>query len=121
LYDYSPIDYFSNQINLKANLNADGQTVSTYEYLGENGVKLADYDSEVKNVAAYIQTKTKLNHDLILTFGMRHDIMDLSYNNYRQFEYEEQTYEPPKDILKALFILEDEIKIEMEELKNLIG
>lgn len=47
--------------------------------------------------------------------------LDLSYNRYREFEYEEQTYDAPQDILKALFVLEDEIKIEMEELKNLIG
>lgn len=46
---------------------------------------------------------------------------DLSYNRYSELEYEQQTYEAPQDILKALFILEDEIKIEMEELKNLIG
>jgi iron complex outermembrane receptor protein len=93
LYDYSPITYFSNQINLKANLNAGGQTVSNYENLGENGVKLADYDSEVKNIAAYIQTKTKLNPDLVLTFGMRHDIMDLSYNNYLNNSNGIQKYE----------------------------
>lgn len=93
LYDYSPISYFSNQINLKANLNAGGQTVSSYENLGENGVKLANYDSEVKNIAAYIQTKTKLNHDLILTFGVRHDIMDLSYNNYLNNSNGIQKYE----------------------------
>lgn len=93
LYDYSPISYYSNQINLKANLNPGGQTVSSYENLGENSVKLANYDSEVKNVAAYIQTKTKLNHDLILTFGMRHDIMDLSYNNYLNKSNGNQKYE----------------------------
>lgn len=93
LYDYSPISYYSNQINLKANLNAGGQTVSSYENLGENGVKLANYDSEVKNIAAYIQTKTKLNHDLILTFGVRHDIMDLSYNNYLNNSNGIQKYE----------------------------
>ena len=29
--------------------------------------------------------------------------------------------EEAQEILKALFVLEDEIKIEMEELKNLIG
>lgn len=93
LYDFSPITYFSNQINLKANLNPGGQTVNTYENLGENGVKLADYDSEVKNLATYIQTKTKLNHDLILTFGMRHDMMDLSYNNYLNDSSGNQKYE----------------------------
>lgn len=93
LYDYSPITYFANQINLKANLNPGGQTVNTYENLGENGLKLADYDSKVKNIATYIQTKTKLNHDLILTFGMRHDIMDLSYTNYLNNSNGNQKYE----------------------------
>lgn len=93
LYDYSPITYFSNQINLKANLNSDGQTVNSYENLGENGVKLADYESDVKNIATYIQTKTKLSQDFILTFGMRHDIMDLSYTNYLNNSNGKQQYE----------------------------
>lgn len=93
LYDFSPITYYSNQINLKANLNAGGQTVSNYENLGENGVKLANYDSEVKNIAGYLQTKTKLSEELIVTFGFRHDIMDLSYNNYLNNSNGNQKYE----------------------------
>ncbi len=47
--------------------------------------------------------------------------LDLSYNRYKKFEYEEQTYEPPQKILEALFVLEDEIQKDMQELKNLIG
>lgn len=47
--------------------------------------------------------------------------LDLSYNRYREFVYEEQTYEPPRKILKSLFALEDEIQLDMQELKNLIG
>lgn len=47
--------------------------------------------------------------------------LDLSYNRYKHFEYEEQTYEPPQEILKALFQLEDEIRKDMDELSNLIG
>ena len=47
--------------------------------------------------------------------------LDLSYNRYKQLEYEEQTYEPPQKILEALFQLEDEIQKDMQELKNLIG
>ncbi|GGK37898.1 MULTISPECIES: HsdM family class I SAM-dependent methyltransferase [Flavobacteriaceae] len=46
--------------------------------------------------------------------------LDLSYDYYRDFEYVEKNYDPPKDILKALFLLEEEISVEMEELKNLI-
>lgn len=47
--------------------------------------------------------------------------LDLSYNRYRKFEYEEQNYDPPQKILDALFQLEKEIHIDMDELKNLIG
>lgn len=47
--------------------------------------------------------------------------LDLSYNRYKKFEYEEQTYEPPQKILEELFQLEDEIHMDMVELKNLIG
>jgi len=46
---------------------------------------------------------------------------DLSYNRYKEFDNIEQHYDPPQDILKALLLLEDEIKRDMEELKNLIG
>jgi type I restriction enzyme M protein len=47
--------------------------------------------------------------------------LDLSYNRYKKFEYEEQINEPPQKILEALFALEDEIRKDIEELKNLIG
>jgi type I restriction enzyme M protein len=47
--------------------------------------------------------------------------LDLSYQRYKQFEYEEQTHEPPQKILEALFLLEGEITKDMEELRTLIG
>lgn len=47
--------------------------------------------------------------------------LDLSYNRYRKFEYEEPNYAPPQKILDALFQLEKEIHSDMDELKNLIG
>lgn len=47
--------------------------------------------------------------------------LDLSYNRYKLFEYEEQIYEPPQKILDALFQLEEEIREDMDELRNLIG
>ena len=47
--------------------------------------------------------------------------LDLSYNRYKKFEYEEQAYDPPHEILKALLQLEKEIHKDMDELKNLIG
>lgn len=61
------------------------------------------------------------NHFFVNLDEIQKNDLDLSYNRYREFEYEEQTYEPPQMILKALFTLEEEIRIDMEELKNLIG
>lgn len=47
--------------------------------------------------------------------------LDLSYNRYKEYEYVEQTYEPPKKILAELMQLENEILRDMEELNSLIG
>lgn len=47
--------------------------------------------------------------------------LDLSYNRYKEYEYIEQTYDPPKDILAKLILLEKEILRDMEELNSLIG
>lgn len=47
--------------------------------------------------------------------------LDLSFNRYKKFEYEEQNYDSPQRILNVLFQLEEEIQSDMQELKNLIG
>jgi iron complex outermembrane recepter protein len=81
LYDHSPNNYFSNQINLKANLNPDRLSVNTYENLGETGVKIADYNATIKNKAAYYQISFNALDNLKFTLGSRYDLMDLSYVN----------------------------------------
>jgi type I restriction enzyme M protein len=66
-------------------------------------------------------TPTKrLTHFYVPIKEIEKNEYDLSYNRYKQFEYEEQSYDPPKEILKAIFQLEDTIQKEMEELKNMI-
>lgn len=47
--------------------------------------------------------------------------LDLSYNRYKEYEYVEQTYDPPKEILAKLMKIEKEILNDMEELNSLIG
>jgi type I restriction enzyme M protein len=47
--------------------------------------------------------------------------LDLSYNRYKEYEYTEQSYDPPKEILAKLILLEKEILKDMEELNSLIG
>jgi iron complex outermembrane recepter protein len=81
LFDCSPNDYFSNQINLKPNLNPDGLSVNSFENLGENGNKLANYNAIIKNSAGYYQFSFDLLNNLKLTLGTRFDQMDLSYSN----------------------------------------
>jgi len=46
---------------------------------------------------------------------------DLSFNRYKDFDYEEQQYDPPQEILKAIIALEDDIRNDLQELKDLIG
>lgn len=46
---------------------------------------------------------------------------DLSYNRYKEYEYQEQQYDPPKEILSKLLKLEKEILTDIEELNSLIG
>ena len=63
----------------------------------------------------------RTNHFYVPISEIQDNGLDLSYNRYKRFEYEEQTYEPPKKILEALFQLESEIQKDLQELKNLIG
>lgn len=81
LYDRSPNDYYSNQINLKANLNPDGQSVNSYENLGETGSKVGNYNAVIKNSAGYLQYTFNLLDNLKFTVGTRFDQMYLSYVN----------------------------------------
>lgn len=68
------------------------------------------------------QTPIERNNNFYVPIAeIQDNDFDLSYNRYKKFEYEEQTYEPPQKILEALFQLEEEIKKDMQELRNLIG
>ncbi len=46
---------------------------------------------------------------------------DLSINRYKEIEYEEVEYEPPKVILQKLRGLEQEISADLDELEKLLG
>ncbi|WP_020597135.1 type I restriction-modification system subunit M [Spirosoma panaciterrae] len=61
------------------------------------------------------------NHFYVPLAEIKDNGLDLSYNRYKKFEYQEQAYEPPQKILDALIELEKEIKKDMDELKILIG
>ncbi len=63
----------------------------------------------------------RTNHFFVPIDEIAKNGLDLSYNRYKKFNYEEQIYDPPQKILESLFQLENEIRADMEELKNLIG
>jgi type I restriction enzyme M protein len=93
--------------------------------LDDNRRKLAENPLPIA-IEAFKENSTKTpierrNYFYVPIGEIQENGLDLRYNSYKQFEYEEQTYEPPQDILKALFVLEDEIRNDMQELKNLIG
>ncbi|WP_343634733.1 class I SAM-dependent DNA methyltransferase [Fluviicola sp.] len=62
----------------------------------------------------------RLTHFYVPIDEIEANEFDLSYNRYKQFEYKEQNYDPPKEILEAILQLEDIIRKEMEELQNMI-
>lgn len=100
-------------------LNSDGYTLDdNRRKLSENPLPIAVSAFENKNS---IKEENRKSSFFIPLEEIKKNEFDLSYNRYKQFEYKEQNYEPPQEILKKIFALEDEIKIEMEELKNLIG
>jgi len=65
--------------------------------------------------------KDRKSHFFVPFEEIQENDLDLSFNRYKEYVYEEQTYEPPKEILSKLIMLEKEILKEMEELNSLIG
>ncbi|WP_428657473.1 type I restriction-modification system subunit M [Runella sp.] len=93
--------------------------------LDDNRRKLAENPLPIA-VDAYKNRATdtlieRTNHFYVPIAEIEENGFDLSYNRYKKFEYEEQIYEQPQKILEALFQLEAEIQIDMQELKKLIG
>jgi outer membrane receptor protein involved in Fe transport len=82
LYDYSPVDYWSHQIDLEANLNPDGQSVDYYEIIAYRpDIKIANYNAGIYNTAEYIQLSFKPINNVIITAGSRYDNMKIEYTN----------------------------------------
>lgn len=67
------------------------------------------------------QPTDRKSHFFVPIAEIQENGLDLSYNRYKKYEYTEQTYAPPKEILKKLMSLEKEIVNEMEELNGMIG
>ncbi|MCJ0743633.1 class I SAM-dependent DNA methyltransferase [Pedobacter montanisoli] len=94
--------------------------------LDDNRKKLSDnplpravefYDNKIDDEA-----KKERRQHFYVPFGeIEKNDFDLSFNRYKDFDYEEQQYDPPQEILKAILALEVEINNDLQELKDLIG
>jgi type I restriction enzyme M protein len=62
----------------------------------------------------------KSNHFFVPIDQIRKNDLDLSFNRYKVFDYTPPSYEPPKEILKVLLQLENEIQQELNELNGMI-
>ncbi len=74
------------------------------------------FDSRIK-----VKYKDRKKHFFVELKEIQENDLDLTYNRYKEYEYLEQKYDPPKEILAKLIELEKEILEEMKELNNLIG
>ena len=82
LYDYSPADYWSNRIDMKANLNPGGKTVNKFEIIAERpDFKIADYTADIYNTAGFAQVSFQPIRQVTLTGGARYDNLKVAYEN----------------------------------------
>ena len=93
--------------------------------LDDNRRRLKDFPLPETKEAFDKRNKTKIKDRKSYFFVPIEEIqendLDLSFNRYKEYEYVEQKYDPPKEILSKLITLEKEILKDMEELNSLIG
>ncbi|UEG51033.1 TonB-dependent receptor [Ferruginibacter lapsinanis] len=83
MFDFSPNQYWSYQVDLNAMIRPDGKSVDKYTIKQERpDIQLADYDANIRNGAAYVQYDATALKYLRLSFGLRYDVMSFSYDNY---------------------------------------
>lgn len=93
--------------------------------LDDNRRRLKDFPLPETKEAFDKRNKTKTenrkSHFFVPIEEIQENDLDLSFNRYKEYEYVEQTYQPPREILAKLMKLEKEILKDMEELNSLIG
>lgn len=83
VFDFSPSNYWSYQVDLAAQLRPDKKSVEKYTIMKERpDVKNADYDADIKNSAIYTQYDFEVLPRLRISAGLRYDRMSFSYTNF---------------------------------------
>ena len=92
--------------------------------LDDNRRRLRDFPLPKTKEAFENRNKTinkdRKSHFFVPITEIQKKDLDLSFNRYKEHQYLEQTYEPPKKILAKLVELEKQISNDMEELKRVM-
>lgn len=67
------------------------------------------------------ETDRTRKHFFVPAGDIRENKYDLSINRYKETVYEEEEYDPPREILYRMMALEREIMADMEELRGMLG
>ena len=86
--------------------------------LKENPLPIVKNEYTARKTTTYTDRK---NHFFVPLAEIQDNDLDLSYNRYKEYEYTEQKYDPPKAILAKLMEMEQGILEDMQELNDLIG
>lgn len=86
--------------------------------LKENPLPIVKSEFTERKTAEYPDRK---NHFFVELAEIQENDLDLSYNRYKEYEYTEQKYDPPKEVLAKLIEMEQGILADMQELNDLMG
>ena len=88
------------------------------EPLATNPADTVVLQAAVEGQATHIVTGDKKH--LLPLKEIQDNKYDLSISRYRETEYEAAQYDPPKDILRCLRGLDDEVRQDLDELEGLL-
>ena len=102
------------------NMEADGYSLDDKRDKIEDN-DIPDVISQWKERTPDKDTDRKAKAFFVPVSEIRDNKYDLSINRYKEIEYEEVEYEPPKVILQKLRVLEDEIRADLDVLEEMLG
>jgi type I restriction enzyme M protein len=93
--------------------------------LDDNRRRLKDFPLPEVKFAFEKRLKVKINdrrsHFFVPISEIEQNELDLSYNRYKDYDFKEQKYKPPKEILEKLLEMEERIFNDIRELNSLLG
>lgn len=108
-YDFTPNNYYSYQVDLNAQLREDGKSVERYTIAQERpDIELANYDAKLHNAATFLQYDIKPTNKLVISTGLRYDLLYFNYDNYLDLSSGSKRYQQITPKLGATYDLGNE-------------